>query len=164
MRFDDRKGDEQMFFHAERDHETWVGNDALMNIGAQRHLRVDGSEFVLTGGSRNDTVEGAITQRAGGDVSNVTLGSHGQFVGAAYTLDTGAAATVHAGTTVVIEAGTSIALRAGVAWIVIGPETIEMSSMPIPLVPGPPVAPLSVPPPAPIAPRDADDGNNHIVS
>jgi type VI secretion system secreted protein VgrG len=164
MRFDDRKGDEQMFFHAERDHETWVGNDALMNIGAQRHLRVDGSEFVLTGGSRNDTVEGAITQRAGGDVSNVTLGSHGQFVGAAYTLDTGAAATVHAGTTVVIEAGTSIALRAGVAWIVIGPETIEMSSMPIPLVPGPPVAPVSVPPPAPIAPRDADDGNNHIVS
>jgi type VI secretion system secreted protein VgrG len=162
MRFDDRKGDEQLFLHAERDHETWVKNDALMNIGADRHLRVDGSEFVLTSGTRNDTVMGGVKKSVAGSVSNATLGSHDQFVAAAYTLKTGAAATIQAGASVVIEAGVSIALRAGTSWIVIGPETIEVSSMPIPLVPGPPVVPVNVPPPAPTQPRDADDGTKHL--
>jgi type VI secretion system secreted protein VgrG len=44
----------------------------------------------------------------------------------------------------------------------IGPETIEMSSMPIPLEPGPPVVPVNVTPPAPTQPRDADDGTKHL--
>jgi type VI secretion system secreted protein VgrG len=164
MRFDDTKGDEQMFFHAERDHETWVKNDARMNVGADRHLHVDGSEFVMTNGARNDTVRGGLKQSVTGSVSNATLGSHEQFVATAYTLNAGAAMSVQAGGAIVIEASASIALRAGTAWVVIGPETIEMSSFPIPLEPGPPVVPVMVPPPAPTPPRDADDGTKHITS
>lgn len=164
MRFDDAKGDEQMFFHAERDHETWVKHDARMNVGADRHLRVDGSEFVMTNGVRNDTVMGGLRQSVTGSVSKATLGSHDQFVAEAYTLNAGAAMTVQAGAAIVIEASASIALRAGTAWIVIGPETIEMSSFPIPLEPGPPVVPVMVPPPAPTPPQDADDGTHHVTS
>ncbi len=71
--------------------------------------------------------------------------------------------SVQAGGAILIEATASIALRAGTAWVVIGPETIEMSSFPIPLEPGPPVVPVMVPPPAPTPPHDADDGTQHIT-
>jgi len=163
MRFDDRKGDEQLFFHAERDHETWVRHDALMNVGHERHLSVEGDEFVETKGARNDTVRGSSTQSVAGSVSNATMRNHDQYVGTEYSLGVGMAAHVKAGMTVVIEAGVSIALRAGTSYILIGPETIEMSSFPIPLVPGPPVVPVNVPPAPPKPPRDADDGTRHVA-
>jgi len=69
---------------------------------------------------------------------------------------------IKAGAAVEIEAGATIALRAGASYILIGPETIEMSSFPIPLGPGVPPVPLSVPPAPPIPPRDADDGTSKI--
>lgn len=163
MRFDDRKGKEQVFFHAERNHETWVKHDALMNVGHDRHLRVDGSEFVRTSGTRNDTVQGSSKLSVGGSVSAATAGTHEQYVGAAYSLDAGAAVHVKAGMTVVIEATASIALRAGTSWILIGPETIEMSTFPIPLAPGVPPVPVNLPPPPPAPPRDADDGSRDIA-
>jgi type VI secretion system secreted protein VgrG len=163
LRFDDRKGEEQLFFHAERDHESWVKHDALMNVGNDRHLRVDGSEFVHTSGTRNDTVQGSSKLSVGGSVSAATAGTHEQYVGAAYSLDAGAAVHVKAGMTVVIEASASIALRAGTSWILIGPETIEMSSFPIPLAPGVPPVPVNPPPPPPTPPRDADDGSRKVA-
>ncbi|WP_322029018.1 type VI secretion system Vgr family protein [Paraburkholderia sp. J76] len=158
VRFDDRKGAEQMFFHAERDHETWIKHDALTNVAGEKHLRIGGSEFSETRGARNDSVLGGSTLRVGGPVSAASMTTHEQFVGEAYSLDAGAAVRIKAGAAVEIEAGATIALRAGASYILIGPETIEMSSFPIPLGPGVPPVPLSVPPAPPRPPRDADDG------
>jgi type VI secretion system secreted protein VgrG len=54
-------------------------------------------------------------------------------------------------------------LRAGASYILIGPDTIEMSSFPIPIGPGIPPVPVSVPPPPPTPPRDADDGSRKVA-
>jgi len=62
-----------------------------------------------------------------------------------------------------IEATAAIALRAGASYILIGPDTIEMSSFPIPIGPGIPPVPVSVPPPPPTPPRDADDGSRKVA-
>jgi type VI secretion system secreted protein VgrG len=164
MRFDDRKGSEQMFFHAERDHETWIVHDTLTNVGRDRHLSVGGAEFKRTAGDRNDTVTGSSASRVDGSATHATLTDHSQYAGAAYSLTAGMSAQMSAGMTLVLEAGTSIALRAGTQYLLIGPETIEVSSMPIPLAPGPPVVPVNVPPPAPQAPRDADDGSKDVAA
>jgi type VI secretion system secreted protein VgrG len=158
MRFDDRKGDEQMFFHAERDHETWIGHDALTNVAGERHMSIGGDEFRSTRGARNDSVTGASTSRVMGGVSAASMTTHDQFVGDAYSLDAGAAVRIKAGAAVEIEASATIALRAGASYILIGPETIEVSSFPIPIGPGVPPVPLAIPPAPPTPPRDADDG------
>ena len=68
--------------------------------------------------------------------------THNQFVGEAYALDAGMAVQIKAGVAVEIESSATIALRAGASYILIGPETIEMSSFPIPLGPGVPPVPL----------------------
>jgi type VI secretion system secreted protein VgrG len=163
LRFDDRKGGEQLFFHAERDHETWVKHDALMNVAHERHVRVDGNEFRKTGGTRNDTVVGSSKLSVGGSVSAATMTTHDQYVGEAYSLNAGMAVQIKAGMAVEIEAGATIALRAGASYILIGPETIEMSSFPIPVGPGIPPVPANVPPPPPTPPRDADDGSRKLA-
>ncbi|MGV7241339.1 type VI secretion system Vgr family protein [Caballeronia sp. M23-90] len=163
VRLDDRKGDEQLFFHAERDHETWVKHDALMNVEHDRHLSVSGSEFIKTNGARNDTVMGSSKSSVLGGVTAATMTAHNQFVGEAYSLNAGMAVQIKAGMAVEIEATATIALRAGASYILIGPETIEMSSIPIPIGPGIPPVPLSVPPPPPTPPRDADDGSRKVV-
>jgi type VI secretion system secreted protein VgrG len=162
VRFDDRKGDEQLFFHAERDHETWVRHDALMNVSGERHVRVGGDEFSETRGVRNDTVLGGSKSRVLGSVSAASMTTHNQFVGEAYSLNAGVAVQIKAGVAVEIESTATIALRAGASYILIGPDTIEMSSLPIPLVPGVPPVPLTTPPPAPTPPRDADDGTRKV--
>jgi type VI secretion system secreted protein VgrG len=162
VRFDDRKGDEQLFFHAERDHETWIKHDALMNVAGERHLRVAGGEFRETRGARNDSVMGASTSRVTGPVSKASMTTHDQFVGEAYSLDAGAAVRIKAGAAVEIEASATIALRAGASYILIGPETIEVSSFPIPIGPGVPPVPLAIPPAPPTPPRDADDGTRKV--
>ncbi|WP_250517082.1 type VI secretion system tip protein TssI/VgrG [Caballeronia sp. INDeC2] len=158
VRFDDSKGGEQMFFHAERDHETWIKHDALMSVSGERHVSIGGGEFRATRGARNDSVMGDSTSRVLGRVSAASMTTHDQFVGEAYSLDAGAAVRIKAGAAVEIEASATIALRAGASYILIGPETIEMSSFPIPLGPGVPPVPLAVPPAPPAPPRDADDG------
>ncbi|WP_174363574.1 type VI secretion system tip protein TssI/VgrG [uncultured Caballeronia sp.] len=163
VRLDDRKGDEQLFFHAERDHETWVKHDALMNVEHDRHLSVSGSEFIKTNGARNDTVMGSSKSSVLGGVTAATMTAHNQFVGEAYSLNAGMAVQIKAGMAVEIEATATIALRAGASYILIGPETIEMSSIPIPIGPGIPPVPVSVPPPPPTPPRDADDGSRKVV-
>jgi type VI secretion system secreted protein VgrG len=163
VRLDDRKGDEQLFFHAERDHETWVKHDALMNVKHDRHLSVSGSEFVKTNGTRNDTVMGSSKSSVLGGVTAATMTTHNQFVGEAYSLNAGMAVQIKAGMAVEIEATATIALRAGASYILIGPETIEMSSFPIPIGPGIPPVPVSVPPPPPTPPRDADDGSRKVA-
>ncbi len=163
VRLDDRKGDEQLFFHAERDHETWVKHDALMNVRNDRHLSVSGSEFIKTTGTRNDTVMGSSKSNVLGGVTAATMTTHNQFVGEAYSLNAGMAVQIKAGMAVEIEATASIALRAGASYILIGPDTIEMSSFPIPIGPGIPPVPVSVPPPPPTPPRDADDGSRKVA-
>jgi type VI secretion system secreted protein VgrG len=97
-----------------------------------------------------------------GSVSAATMSTHNQFVGEAYALDAGVAVQIKAGVAVEIESSATIALRAGASYILIGPETIEMSSIPIPLGPGVPPVPLTTPPPAPTPPRDADDGTRKV--
>jgi len=163
VRLDDRKGDEQLFFHAERDHETWVKHDALMNVRNDRHLSVSGSEFIKTTGTRNDTVMGSSKSNVLGGVTAATMTTHNQFVGEAYSLNAGMAVQIKAGMAVEIEATASIALRAGASYILIGPDTIAMSSFPIPIGPGIPPVPVSVPPPPPTPPRDADDGSRKVA-
>jgi type VI secretion system secreted protein VgrG len=163
LRFDDRKGDEQLFFHAERDHETWVKHDALMNVVHERHMSVDGNEFRKTGGARYDTVVGHSKSSVGGSVCAATMSTHDQFVGEGYSLNAGMAVRIKAGAAVEIEAAATIALRAGTSYVLIGPETIEMSSFPIPVGPGIPPAPVGAPPPPPTPPRDADDGSRKVV-
>ncbi|WP_207000317.1 type VI secretion system Vgr family protein [Trinickia mobilis] len=163
LRFNDSKGDEQLFFHAEKDHETWIKNDMLANVGNDRHLKVTANEYMAVSGTRHDSVQGDQNAQVGGTAS-LTVGQKVQEkVGTDYAVDAGMNVHIKAGMNIVIEAGMSITLKAGGAFVVIGPASVAVSGEPILLNSGGSAGSGDgSSPTGPTAPKDADDGTKKL--
>jgi type VI secretion system secreted protein VgrG len=165
VRFLDKAGGEQLFFHAQKDHETWVINDALMNVGNDRHLKVTANEYVKVSGDRHDHVAGAQNAQVDGTASLKVGQKLQEKVGTDYAVDAGQNIHIKAGMNVVIEAGMSITLKAGGAFVVIGPSSVAVSGTPILLNSGGSAGSGDgSSPTAPTDPKDADDGTKKVES
>jgi type VI secretion system secreted protein VgrG len=163
MRFGDTKGDEQLFFHAEKDEETWVKNNQLTNIGNDRHMNITGNEFIAVTGARHDAVTGDQNAQVDGNASLTVSQKLQEKVGMSYAMDAGMNVHIKAGMNIVIEAGASITLKAGGAFIVVGPTSVAVSGTPILLNSGGAAqAGDGSSPTAPTAPKDADDGTKKV--
>lgn len=163
VRFDDTKGSEQLFFHAEKDHETWIKNDALTNVANDRHLKIGGSEYVEVDGKRNDAVKGDQNTQVDGNVSLKVGQGMQEKVGMNYAIDAGANIHIKAGANVVIEAGAMLTLKVGGAFVVIDPMSVSVVGTPIKLNSGGSAGSGDgASPTAPTAPTDADDGTKKL--
>lgn len=163
MRFNDQKGSEQLFFHAQKEHETWVIHDMLANVGHDRHLKVTNDEYRSVGGARHDRVSGDENAQVDG-VASLKVGQKlQQKVGTDWAIDAGMNVHIKAGMNVVIEAGVSITLKAGGAFVVVGPASVAVSGEPILLNSGGSAGEGDgASPMPPTAPTDADDGTKKL--
>jgi type VI secretion system secreted protein VgrG len=57
IRFEDKKGSEELYFHAEKDHTTIVENDETRTVGHDRDTEIGNDETILVKGMRTETVE-----------------------------------------------------------------------------------------------------------
>ncbi len=160
IRLEDAKGSEQIFIHAEKDHETRVKNDLVETVLGERHEHVTGAEYVkinadqheTIGGDRNEKVTGTISRQAGQDVE--------EKAGNNYAMDAGMEIHLKAGMTVVIEAGTSLTLKVGGNFINIGPAGVYISGTMVMINSGGSAGSGSgSSPQSPTAPRDAVDAD-----
>ncbi|KVP58475.1 type VI secretion protein Vgr [Burkholderia ubonensis] len=165
IRFDDTKGSEQLFVHAEKDHETWIKHDTLTNIANDRHVKITGSDYLAVQGAQHAAVTGNRNEQVGGSASLSVSSNLQEKVGANYAIDAAANIHIKAGANVVIEAGASITLKAGGAFVVVGPSSVAVSGAPILLNSGGSAGSGSgSSPTAPTAPTDADDGTKKLKS
>jgi type VI secretion system secreted protein VgrG len=67
IRFEDKKGSEEMYIHAEKDQNTVVENDKTENIGHDRTETVGNDETITIGNDRTETV---------GNNETITIGSN----------------------------------------------------------------------------------------
>ena len=124
IRFEDRKGSEQVFIHGERNLDIRVKNDRFETIGGESHLIVEKDHFELSKkdrhvhgkGDHNEKVEGTVSLQAG---QNMLL-----KVGQNFALDAGTEIHLKAGTNLVIESGTNLTLKVGGNFININPGGI----------------------------------------
>ncbi len=131
IRFEDKKGSEQLFIHAEKDTDYYVKNDHREWIGNERHLVVkkdllegiDGNKHLTVKGNHNQKVDGGVSLKVGMDVQ--------EKVGMNHALDAGMAIHLKGGTDVVIEAGMTVTLKAGGGFIVVGPAGVTISGTPV---------------------------------
>ncbi len=131
FRFNDKKGQEQVFIHAEKNQDVRVKNDAYEWVGNERHLivvkdlleEVDGNRHGTVKGNLNEEVKGTASLKAGMDLQ--------QKVGMKHALEAGQEIHLKAGMNVVIEAGMSITLKAGGGFIVVGPAGVTISGTPV---------------------------------
>ena len=67
IRFEDKKGDEQIFIHAEKNLDIRVKNDRFETIENDRHLVVENDKFEHVDNNRNETVEADHKEEIGKD-------------------------------------------------------------------------------------------------
>lgn len=131
LRFEDKKGEEQVFIHAERNQDNRVKNDSLEWVGNNRHLivkadqleKVEGDKHLSVTGDHNEKVSGTISVQADMDMQ--------EKAGMKHALDAGMEIHLKAGMNVIIEAGMSITLKAGGGFIVVGPAGVTISGTPV---------------------------------
>jgi len=131
IRFEDKKGEEQVFVHAQKDWDLRVKNDRREIVGGNMHVIVKGGEEGAPGdsfqetkgdmhckvvGDQNEKVDGTISRDAGMDIQDKA--------GMNYALDAGMEVHIKAGMTAVIEAGTSLTIKVGGNFININPGGI----------------------------------------
>ncbi|MDD5033741.1 MAG: type VI secretion system tip protein TssI/VgrG [Methylococcaceae bacterium] len=131
IRFDDKKGKEQVFIHAERNQDIRVKKDLFEWIGNERHLIVQKDLFEQVEGDKHSTVKGDHNAAVKGTVSIKADQDLQQKVGLKHALDAGQEIHLKAGMKVIIEAGLNLTLKAGSNFIVIDSTSgVSISGMP----------------------------------
>lgn len=131
LRFNDKKGGEQIFMHAERNLDLRVKASAFEWVGGERHVIVKKDALEQVEGDRHATVKGDSNQAVGGTLSLKADQDLQAKVGMKHALDAGLEIHLKAGMNVVIEAGTSITLKAGGGFVVVGPAGVTISGTPV---------------------------------
>lgn len=124
IRFEDRKGSEQIFVHAERNQDNRVKNDSLEWVGNDRHLIVQGGRFEQVGGATHLTVKGDQNEKIDGTVSLETGMDLQQKIGLKHALDAGMEIHLKAGMNVVVEAGAQLTLKVGGNFVSLSPAGV----------------------------------------
>lgn len=160
LRFEDKKGSEQVFIHAEKNQDVFIKNDLLEWIGNNRHEMVIKDRMEKVGGDKHATVEGNLNEKVTSTVS-IDAGKDIQIkAGAKYALEAGTDIHIKAGKNLVLEAGTNITLKVGGSFVVISSSDVAISGPQIKLNSGGSAGSgAGASPTAPVAPEKADDGS-----
>ena len=169
LRFEDKKGSEQVFLHAQKNFDQRVLQDALDWVGGDRHSKVDHDLREHVGGERHSTVVGHRNEKAGGDVS-LSAGANMVIDGAMKTgVTAGGDVFIKGGENVVIEAGSAITLKVGSTYLTLNSAMVAASVVAASIIPQPQPAAASAanalakaaatePAGEPLLPEAADDG------
>jgi len=140
LRFDDTKGKEEIFLHAEKDLDTRVKNDTRTTVGGSRNLTVGGvDQYGNLYGDVKEKVFRYHQTHVRDTISvwadknhNLTVGTQGQCM-QVVTQDGNMTTTaqqvisVKAGQSIVLEAGMELCITCGPSFIKLGPDGVYIS-------------------------------------
>jgi len=118
LRFEDKKGSEQIFMNAEKDMDLRVEKDSREFVGANRHLIVKTNQQEMVEGDKSGHVKGNHLEKIDGDMSLKISGDQSEKVGGSYSFQVGQAVDEKIGTKHATEAGQEIHLKAGMKVII----------------------------------------------
>lgn len=113
LRFEDKKGQEQIFIHGEKNLDIRIKNDAKEIIKRDRHLIVEQDQIekvkrdkhLKVTGDQNEQIDGAFSKKVGTNIQ--------EKAGQKIAFDAGSEVHIKAGMTATIEAGTMLTLKVG---------------------------------------------------
>ena len=116
LRFEDRKGAEEIYLHGQRDWRTVVEHDRYESIGNSKTVAVAGNQSetigkahtLAIGGAYQVTVGGAMDERVGSDKETTVGGALSKAVGRDLTLAIGNDASLQIGRSFSLTAGNGI--------------------------------------------------------
>jgi len=145
IRFEDKKGSEQVFVHAERDLDlrtknnfrTWVGHNSHLVVGGNRSERIEGQHHLYIGSDQKEQIAGASHTKIEGDSCSAVSGSlsltvdrdRDEKVGMKYAAEAGMEIHLKAGMKVILEAGVQLSIKAGGSFIDLSPAGIAIQGV-----------------------------------
>jgi type VI secretion system secreted protein VgrG len=126
--FEDKKGEEFIRIHAEKDMQEYVEQTSYEYVGQDRHLIVDGSQAESVKGDKHLTVKGAQNEDIGSASLNVKQ-DHNAKVGTVYTVDAGQEVHVKGGMKVIVESGLQLSLIGAGGFVDIGPAGVTIQGI-----------------------------------
>jgi type VI secretion system secreted protein VgrG len=156
LRFEDKKGHEQIFIHAERNIDTRVKNDSMEMVCQDKHLKVKrnqsehiggntelliggidggpGNQDIVLKGTKKELIEkdcnihvkGKRAEKVDTDQSLTVGGSQQEKVGTKHALEAGQEIHLKAGMKVVIEAGMQLTIKGPGGFVDIGPAGVTI--------------------------------------
>ncbi len=126
IRFEDKKGEEQLFIHAEKNEDIRVKNDLYEWVGRDSHLIVKRDKVELLERDKHLTVRGDQNEKVDGTISIEAAVDMQEKVGKNCALEAGAEIHLKAGMNLIIEAGMQLTLKAGGGFIVIDPSGVTI--------------------------------------
>jgi type VI secretion system secreted protein VgrG len=157
LRFEDSKGQEQIFIHAEKNQDIRIKKDLMEWVGKDSHLivkhdyaeKVEGDKHQHVRGDQNEKVDGTVSLKAGMDMQ--------EKVGMKYALDAGMEIHLKSGMNLVIESGMSLTLKVGGNFINLNPAGVFIQGTMVLINSGGAAgAGAGSSPEAPKAPKEAD--------
>ncbi|QJD57835.1 type VI secretion system tip protein VgrG [Pseudomonas sp. gcc21] len=127
LRIEDKKNEEQIFIHAQRDWNQNVQHNQTIRVGNERHDRVEANSYTeLLAEQHHTTHSDRKTELKADD--HLTVGSNQHIqLGKAHLLKAGREIHLKAGQKMVIEAGAELTLQAGGSFISITPAGVSMN-------------------------------------
>lgn len=160
IRFEDKKGSEQVFVNAEKDMDVNVENDSREKVGNNRSLIVKNDQMESVGGDLSVNVTGNINEKAGQNVSLQIGQNLYEKSGMNWAHEANMEIHLKAGMNVVIEAGLELTIQASGNFINIGPAGIAIQGTMVLINSGGAAGSGSASSPTdPKAPDEADDGS-----
>ena len=126
IRFEDKKGEEQVFINAEKDMDLRVENDSREFIGKDRHLIVKANQTELVEANKHGHVKGNLVEKIDGNLSLKVGGKRQEKIGTVDTVEAGQEIHLKAGMKVIIEAGVQISLVGPGGFVDIGPSGVTI--------------------------------------
>ena len=112
FRFEDKKGEEQIFVHGEKDIDVRIKNDARELVKNDRHLIVENNQHEKVKRDKHLKVEGDKNEEVTGTTSLTTQNIQNKAK-QNYALDATSEVHIKGGTNVVLESNTSLTLKVG---------------------------------------------------
>jgi type VI secretion system secreted protein VgrG len=114
IRFEDKKGQEELYVHAERNLTTMVEADESRTVGGNRTTSIGGDDSLTVGKNRSATITLDDSETVGMNQSVTVGASQSITVGATQSISVGATISISAGGVVTINAPTIVLNAAAV--------------------------------------------------
>ena len=168
LRIEDKKGEEQIYLHAQRDWDENIEHDQKIRVGNERHDRVEANSYTEFMTEEHHTTHGERkTEIKANDHLTVGTSQHIKL-GTAQLTKAGREIHLKAGQKMVIEAGSELTLKANGSFIKIDPSGVTLTGASIklnaggspgsgsgaaPLLPGDTLLQQEIQPPHALLPR-----------
>jgi len=127
LRFEDKKGSEQIFLNAEKDMDHRVEKDSREFVGQDRSLIVKGDQKEKVEGDKHGQYAKNLNEKVGQNMSLQVGQNLQEKSGQNFAHDAGMEIHLKAGMNVVIEAGLELTIKASGGFINIGPAGVAIS-------------------------------------